>query len=94
VSDTIAPATLTLTSTPSTTTQVGQAYSQTNVASGGTTPYTYTVFSGSLPAGTSLNASSGLVSGTPTAAGAFSYTNIGVCGDNETPVVGPGYPTL
>jgi hypothetical protein len=26
--------------------------------------------------------------------GADSYTSIGVCGDNETPVVGPGYPTL
>ena len=29
---------------------------------------------GALPAGTSLNSSSGLVSGTPTAAGGFSYT--------------------
>ena len=29
---------------------------------------------GSLPAGTSLSASTGLVSGTPTTAGAFSYT--------------------
>jgi hypothetical protein len=70
----IAPATLTLTSTASATAQVGQSYSQSNVASGGTTPYTYAVFAGALPAGATLNASTGTVSGTPTAAGAFSYT--------------------
>jgi uncharacterized protein with beta-barrel porin domain len=73
VSGTIAPATLTLTSTASATTQIGQSYSQTNVRSGGATPYTYSVFAGLLPAGTTLNASTGTVSGTPTAAGAFSY---------------------
>jgi hypothetical protein len=65
---------VTLNSTPSSTTQVGQPYSQTNVASGGTTPFTYTVFAGTLPAGTTLSASTGTVSGTPTTAGAFSYT--------------------
>ena len=62
-----------LTSTPSATTKVGASYSQTNVASGGTSSYSYQVFSGTLPAGTSLNPSSGTVSGTPTAAGGFSY---------------------
>jgi hypothetical protein len=62
-----------LASTASPTTQVGQSYSQTNAASGGTTPYTYSVSSGALPAGTSLSSSTGTVSGTPTAAGAFSY---------------------
>jgi YVTN family beta-propeller protein len=67
-------ATLTLTSTASSTTQVGQSYSQTNVAGGGTPSYTYAVTAGELPAGTSLNTSSGTVSGTPTTAGAFSYT--------------------
>jgi hypothetical protein len=74
VSGTIAPATLTLASTASAVTKVGQAYSQTNVASGGTTPYTYSVSSGALPAGVTLSASTGTVSGTPTTAGAFSYT--------------------
>ena len=73
VSGTIAPATLTLASTGSSTTQVGQPYSQTNVASGGTPSFTYSVFSGTLPAGTTLNTSTGLVSGTPTTTGAFSY---------------------
>ena len=70
----IAPALLTLTSTASGATQVGQVYSQTNAASGGTTPYSYSVSSGAPPAGVALNASSGTASGTPTAAGAFSYT--------------------
>ena len=69
-----APSPLTLTSTASATTQMGQTYSQTNVGSGGTTPYTYSVSAGTLPAGTTLNTSTGTVSGTPTAAGAFSYT--------------------
>ena len=73
-SGTIAPATLTMTSTASATTQIGQAYSQTNVASGGTTPYSYALSSGTLPAGTTLNASTGTVSGTPTTAGSFSYS--------------------
>jgi hypothetical protein len=42
------------------------------VASGGTTPYSWSILSGSLPTGLSL--SSGSISGTPTAAGAFSFT--------------------
>jgi YVTN family beta-propeller protein len=71
---TITPATLTLAATASVTTQVGQAYSQTNVAGGGTTPYTYSLSAGTLPAGTTLNTSTGTVSGTPTASGAFAYT--------------------
>jgi uncharacterized protein YhjY with autotransporter beta-barrel domain len=49
------------------------AYSQSLAgASGGTAPYTYAVTSGSLPAGLSL-ASNGTLSGTPTAAGNFSF---------------------
>src|ERR1039458_56463 len=45
---------------------VGTAYNQTLAATGGLTPYTWTVSSGSLPAGVSLNASSGAITGTPT----------------------------
>ncbi len=67
-------ANLTLSSTPSATTQVGQTYSQTNVASGGANPLTYSVSAGALPPGTNLNTSTGLVSGTPTTTGAFNYT--------------------
>lgn len=47
---------------------VGTAYSAQFTASGGTAPYVYTVAAGSLPAGLSLNASTGLISGTPTTA--------------------------
>jgi len=47
--------------------QVGAAYSTTLGASGGTTPYTWTLTSGTLPVGLALNASSGAVAGTPTA---------------------------
>jgi len=50
------------------------AYSQTISGSGGTSPYTFAVSSGSLPTGLSLNTSTGLISGTPTAAGAYSFT--------------------
>jgi gliding motility-associated-like protein len=50
------------------------AYSQTlTVASGGQTPYTYSVTSGTLPTGLSLS-TAGVISGTPTAAGTFNFT--------------------
>ena len=65
---------LILTSTPSSTLHVNQSYSQSNVASGGTASYTYSVSGGAVPAGTSLNTATGLVSGSPTTAGPFSYT--------------------
>ena len=53
---------------------VGAAYSQTLAAAGGTAPYSWAVTSGALPAGLSLNASSGLVSGTPTSIGTSNFT--------------------
>ncbi|MCX6589795.1 MAG: Ig domain-containing protein, partial [Acidobacteria bacterium] len=48
---------------------VGQPYSQTVPFAGGLAPYTINLSSGALPAGLSLNATTGLLSGTPTAAG-------------------------
>lgn len=53
---------------------VGIAYSQTMIATGGIAPYTYSVSAGTLPAGLTLNASSGVLSGTPTAIGANTFT--------------------
>ena len=47
---------------------VGVPYSQTLTAIGGTTPFTWTIASGTLPAGLSLS-SAGVISGTPTTAG-------------------------
>ena len=53
---------------------VGTAYSQTITASGGAVPYTYAVSAGTLPAGLSLNPSTGAITGTPTASGPASFT--------------------
>jgi hypothetical protein len=51
----------------------GTAYNQTLTASGGKSPYSFAVTSGSLPAGLALS-SSGLISGTPTLPGSFTFT--------------------
>jgi len=53
---------------------VGTAYSTTLTTSGGASPYTYALTTGTLPAGLSLNTSTGVVSGTPTAAGTSNFT--------------------
>ena len=45
----------------------------TLVANGGTLPYTWSLAGGTLPTGLTLS-SSGVISGTPTAAGTFSFT--------------------
>lgn len=63
---TISPATL----PPAT---EGIPYSQQLTASGGVAPYVFTVTSGVLPAGLTMPAS-GLISGTPTTAGAAAFT--------------------
>ena len=63
---TIAPA-LTITTTTLLNGQVGVAYSATLAATGGTTPYTWSLVSGSLD-GLTLNAASGAITGMPTAA--------------------------
>ncbi len=53
---------------------VGSPYSQSVSATGGTSTYTYSVSAGTLPAGLSLNASTGLLSGTPNTSGSSSFT--------------------
>ncbi|MFN0106645.1 MAG: putative Ig domain-containing protein [Bryobacteraceae bacterium] len=53
---------------------IGVAYSQTLTASGAIGAVSWLVSSGALPGGLTLNAGTGLIGGTPTAAGAFSFT--------------------
>lgn len=57
--------------------QVGDAYQGSLVATGGTAPYHWSVATGSLPAGLSINSGSSMISGQPTTAGNFSFA-IGV----------------
>ena len=53
--------------------KVGEAYSHTLTATG-TAPITWSIDSGNLPAGLSLNADTGEISGTPTADGTAKFT--------------------
>jgi large repetitive protein len=54
-------------------TSAGVQYSQTLAATGGTPPYTWSITSGSLPAGLSFSGN-GMISGTPTSSGTFQFT--------------------
>ncbi len=53
---------------------VGVAYDTTVSASGGTGSFTFSVSSGALPAGLTLNSTSGVISGTPTTAAVSDFT--------------------
>ena len=93
------PPSITTTSLPNGT--VGQPYSETLTATGGTTPYTWSLDSGSLPGGLTLNASTGVISGTPTSPGAFAFTaevtDSATAGDSQelsVTVAPPPSPTI
>jgi len=63
---------------------VGNSYSATLTADGGTTPYTWTLNSGELPPGLGLGGG-GLISGTPTAAGLYHFiVRVDGVGDFDT----------
>ena len=53
---------------------VGVPYSSALVVNGGVPPYSFSILSGSLPTGLTLNPSNGAISGIPTAASAFTFT--------------------
>jgi len=53
---------------------IGVSYSQTFTASGGASPYTFTVVGGSLPGGTFALSSGGVLTGSTTAAGTSTFT--------------------
>jgi Putative Ig domain len=61
------PPTFSITSLPAAT--AGISYSQTLTVSGGTSPYTWAITSGTLPAGLSFSTSTGAITGTPTGGG-------------------------
>lgn len=76
---------LAVTTTTLPTGRIGRAYSATLAASGGTTPYTWSISSGALPTGLTLAASTGVISGTPTGtAGTTSFTVM--VDDSSSPV--------
>lgn len=69
-----AAAPLTITTTSLANATVNATYTQGLTATGGVPPYTWSLSSGTLPAGLTLTASSGAISGTPTAASTSSFT--------------------
>ena len=84
LSITVSAAPLDITTTTLADGTVGAAYSQTVAATGGVIPYAWSVTGGALPDGLALNASTGEVSGTPTAYGAFNFT-VAVADSQSTP---------
>ncbi|WP_460640247.1 choice-of-anchor Q domain-containing protein, partial [Larkinella harenae] len=67
------PTVVTITNPTLSTTRVGQAFNQRFTAAGGSGSFSFSVVSGTLPAGLSL-ATNGVLSGTPTQFGSFSLT--------------------
>jgi len=53
---------------------MGVAYNSSLAATGGAGGYVFSIASGALPAGLTLNASTGAITGTPTASGTSSFT--------------------
>jgi Putative Ig domain len=65
---------LTVTTSTLSVATAGVPYSATLAATGGFRPYTWSIISGSLPAGLKLHAATGLISGTPSGGGTSAFT--------------------
>jgi hypothetical protein len=87
----------------------GIPYNQTVSGVGGTAPYTFTISSGALPPGLTLNSTTGIISGTPLGAGIFNFTitatdtngcpgsqpySIGIAGSLTCPIISLNPATL
>lgn len=79
------PSALEITTTTLPNGTVGTPYSQSVSATGGSSPYTFNVSAGALPANLTIS-TSGLISGTPTGAGVSNFTAMVVddASDNDT----------
>lgn len=90
LSVTVNPVSLSIITTSLPSGTVGTPYSQSLEASGGVPPYSYTLASGSLPTPLQLNASTGVIAGTPTTPGASSFSI--TVKDSETPAASVSAP--
>jgi hypothetical protein len=76
-----------------TTGRVGTAYTGSLTATGGVAPYTFSIVSGNLPPGLTLNPTSGTITGNPTSAGTFTFV-AKVAGANYSACGCYGYKTV
>jgi hypothetical protein len=72
--------------------EVDETYSRGLTASGGITPYTWAVTTGSLPTGLSLAGATGIISGTPTVEGTSAFTV--TVTDSATPTASTTFKSL